>query len=563
MARVSRKKSQRSEEPMPKSNAFPTAAYVRLSTLDNRNGNGDSIENQTELVTGYIDEKPYLQLISVYTDNGETGTNFERPSFEQLMTDVRMGKIKCIVVKDLSRFGRNYIETGNYIEKVFPFLGVRFIAIGDSFDSFDPKCQGEGLVIALKNLINDIYARDISKKVKTAFEVKKQKGDFIGDFAPYGYKKSVNNKNRLVIDDEAAEIVRSIFELKLDGMTTPEIARHLNAKNVLSPLNYRCEKGYDKRTTPKKHYWDSQTIKRILSNIVYLGHMVNGKTVSVPEQGYTIRKQNPSDWIITYNTHEAIVSEEKFYSLDDKSQVNYGDRKLGKFEGLPWQEQIFKGKLFCADCGRRLHSYKHYIKSRDCVEFSFACRVCKANATNKEKRQYIKQNDLSDIVYQTILQQINTCADIQKIAENIRNSVPVRHRVRIIPTEITTISHKLSRIDSLCLSLYKDFSEELLSESEYQYAKSLYENEKLSLYQRLNELKIENQQYTEDHVSENSWVSALEHFKSEKKLTTEMITALVERIEITGDKQVTISFYFQDEYQKLLAFIDEAKEAIV
>ncbi len=272
MARVSRKAAlQKQDAPIaaPPERIYNTAIYVRLSVEDNnRSTDNDSLAMQRYMMEKFVNAQPDMRLCTVFTVNGETGTNFERPGFESLMDEIRSRKIDCIVVKDLSRFGRNYIEAGYYLEKIFPFLGVRFIAVNDNFDSAKAN-SGDELVISLKNLVNDLYARDISKKIISSLSTKQQNGEFIGAFPPYGYLKSTDDRHKLVIDPATAPIVREIFEWRLNEEGIVQIARRLNERKIPSPSMYHYLNGRRKKKPEGAGaVWQAQMVKKITSNPV-------------------------------------------------------------------------------------------------------------------------------------------------------------------------------------------------------------------------------------------------------------------------------------------------------
>ena len=303
---------------------YNAAVYARLSNEDVRKKDKQNqvpsitstIENQILLVRNYIESKPYLNLCGIYVDNGQTGTNFERGGFQSMMEAVKCGKIDCIVVKDLSRLGRDYIETGNYLEKVFPFLGVRFISINDGYDSYNSAGNGSNLTIILKNLMNDIYARDISKKIKSVAAMKHRKGAFSGNYAPYGYLKSPEDKNKFIVNEETAPIVRNMFKWKSEGMRTAAISRKLNTSGVLSPSNYLYFKGLlQNKKYAEKILWRVDSIKNILTNPAYIGYMAQGKKKSDLNLGLKCKKQPREKWIVIENTHEPIVEVSVFETV--------------------------------------------------------------------------------------------------------------------------------------------------------------------------------------------------------------------------------------------------------
>lgn len=315
----------------PVQRIYRTAGYARLSVEDGGKPGTDTIENQKELIRGYIDSRPDMQFAGFYCDNGRTGTNFERPGFEKLLNDVRTGKIDCIVVKDLSRFGRNYLETGNYLERIFPFLDVRFVAIADSFDTLAAERSSDGYIIPLKNIMNEVYSRDISRKIGSALAVKQRKGEFIGSWAAYGYQKCKDDPHRLEPDEETAPVVQEIFRWRLCGISCKQIARKLNGQGIPSPSRYHYLKGDAKSDRYANAVWKPPIIKRILSSEVYMGHMVQGRR---RESFYERKKQQTlpaSEWIIVHNTHEPIIEEETFRAVqkiaeDDKK--TYRERLL-------------------------------------------------------------------------------------------------------------------------------------------------------------------------------------------------------------------------------------------
>ena len=302
---------------------YDTAIYARLSVEDSGNKDSDSIENQIYLVNQYIAKHPYLKLRGMFADNGQTGVNFDRPQFIALMDEIKAGRINCVCVKDLSRFGRNYIEAGEYIEKIFPFMGVRFVSVNDGFDNMDGNSNSDALIVALKNLINDVYAKDISQKVISSLRTKQKKGEYIGGLPIYGYKKSEQDYHTLVIDGETAPVVRDIFKWKAEGMSDPAIARRLNEMGVPSPAKRHVDRGEIKKTGSFKLYlWRDRTIRGITVNPMYLGHMTQGKTKQALCDNMRIRNTAISEWIIVENTHEAIVDADTFEKAQQARLAN-------------------------------------------------------------------------------------------------------------------------------------------------------------------------------------------------------------------------------------------------
>ncbi|MCI8276073.1 MAG: recombinase family protein [Lachnospiraceae bacterium] len=296
---------------------YRTAVYARLSVEDSGKTDCDTIENQLSLVRSYVEDKPYLRLTAEYIDNGVSGTRFDRPEFMRMVADMRAGEIDCIVVKDLSRFGRNYLEAGDYLEKIFPFFGIRFIAVTDGYDSMNAGVTDGGLIVPLKNLINEAYAKDLSKKISIALEVKQRQGKFIGSLAAYGYKKSPKDKNQLIVDREVSHIVKRIFKCKAQGIGNASIARMLNEEGIASPMRYKYEKGLTKNGRYANSLWRAGTITVMIVNPVYVGDMEQGIQKGVMYKGMQRHTLQKSERIYVAGTHEPIVSRELFNKVQE------------------------------------------------------------------------------------------------------------------------------------------------------------------------------------------------------------------------------------------------------
>lgn len=327
------------------------ADYLRLSREDGDKLESDSIRNQRSLINDFVKQHKEIQLVEEYIDDGYSGTNFDRPAFQRMLEDVKRKKINCIIVKDLSRLGRNYIETGRYLEKIFPFMGVRFIAITDHYDSATGSDDADQIIVPFKNLINDAYCRDISIKIRSQLDVKRKNGQFIGNFAAYGYLKDPEDKNHLIVDEYAADIVRLIFNLKIDGYSSQRIAAQLNEMGVLPPLEYKRSRGmnynsgFRSGSDPK---WAVTSINRILQNELYIGTMVQGKNRKI---NYKVKKSSPiarENWIRVENTHEAIIPEESFQYVQSLLEID--TRIAPKRKSV----YLFSGFVRCGDCGENM-----------------------------------------------------------------------------------------------------------------------------------------------------------------------------------------------------------------
>lgn len=339
MARTKRKTNPvipAAEAPVQAQKQYRVAAYARLSMEDSGKPGADTIEGQKNLLLRFIENDPTLTLYGLFCDNGQTGTDFQRPEFEKLMETVKRGEVDCIVVKDLSRFGRNYKETGNYLERIFPFLGVRFIAVNDGFDTLTAQRGADGYLVPLKNLINEVYSKDISKKSGSALAAKQKNGDFIGAWAPYGYRKCADDPHKLEPDEATAPVVRQIFRWRAEGIGVTQIARRLNDGGVPSPSAYLYNTGVCKTEKYNGVIWHVQTVKNVLSRQVYIGHMVQGtKRQSFYEnRGQYIKPKE--EWIIVENTHEPLIDRETFDKVQEHAQRKNEEyfENLGRFTHL-------------------------------------------------------------------------------------------------------------------------------------------------------------------------------------------------------------------------------------
>ena len=302
------------EAPAPAQKKYRTAAYIRLSVEDSGKPGADTIEGQKNLLLRYIENDSSLTLYGLFCDNGRTGTDFERPEFEKLMEAIRHGEVDCIVVKDLSRFGRDYITVGDYISRVFPFLGVRFISVNDGLDSINPQ-DIDSLDTSFRTLIYDLYSRDLSRKVKSAKKARAERGAFLSPYAPYGYIKDPEDKNHLLVDEEAAVVIRRIFQRAADGSKAWEIAAELNGDGVCSPKTYKVNAGCIRtpwRSIREENFWTVGLITKILRDERYIGKVVYGKRLrDIVGNTHTV-KISRNDWIVVPDQHEAIVSKTLF-----------------------------------------------------------------------------------------------------------------------------------------------------------------------------------------------------------------------------------------------------------
>jgi DNA invertase Pin-like site-specific DNA recombinase len=548
MARKSRKQgAEQIAAPIVSGATYNTALYVRLSVLDSGKKDGESIVNQQDMLERYIAERPEFTLKAVYVDNGETGVDFLRPAWNDLIADCKSGKINAIILKDLSRLGRNYIETGEYLEKIFPLLGVRLIAVNDQYDNLH-LTNNERLISGLKNLVNDVYAKDISRKSAAALAIKQKNGEFIGNYAAYGYLKDTANKHRIIVDPETAPIVRQIFQWKAEGMGTSQICRRLNDVGVLSPHRYRLENGIIKSEKYRNSVWQVKTIIDILENPVYLGHIAQHKHIGALHEGKGRSRAKADDWVIVENMHEPIITQELFdlaktIMANRTAQYKSAD---GKFAHFTAPEELLKGLVFCADCGKSLLRYKQVTKSGSKCDWIYLCRSYEMIKECTKKSIY--QTDLERAVYDAIRLEIEKCADIGGIIDRLNRESGHKARLARYEKEIEDCEREIKRIATLKQGVYEDYAAKLLTVSEYRFATEKYNADTVKLQARLDSANESKARFAQSSTPANKWLAAFRRFMDAQELTAEMAQALIERVEVSDYNKVHIIFKFRDEY---------------
>lgn len=529
---------------------YRTAAYIRLSVEDSGR-DCDTIETQKHFVLEYIKNEPSLQLEGWYCDNGSSGTNFERSEFERLMADIKKGLIDCVVVKDLSRFGRNYKETGNYIERIFPFLGIRFLAINDQIDTLQ---ENDGYVMPLKNLVNEFYCKDLSKKITTVLETKQRNGEYIGSWAPYGYHRTEDNVHKLEIDSVTAPVVKKIYKWTLEGVSYIEIKRRLNGENIACPFKYLYELGFIKNDRYDKALWSSATIKQILSNPVYLGHMVQGRHRQSFFEGKKRSTISPLEWKIVKNTHPALITKlefEEVQELNRKKYEKYHENK-NKYEHLK-TEKIFLGKVYCAFCNHEMIRDKQvYGKKVKKAIYEFTC------FTHAHAKQcfpnYFLEEKLKEILFDLLKQQIQLAVRLNEMLENVKLSLVVQKRN-------TSLSINLKRNREMRESLYQNYVDHLISEEEFKSLKKAYT---LKIKQAENDMKkLDDLKNRSDLMGENVFLKEFGRFQDVTALNREVVDALVEKIYVAKGTQTEFILRYRDEYEHLISNIEETEAGAV
>ena len=535
-------------------NLFNTAIYIRLSREDGDKEESDSVGNQKKLLTDYVNGQNELVLYDVYVDDGFTGTNFNRPAFKRMLKDIKAGKVNCVIVKDLSRFGRDYIDTGRYLERDFPEMGVRFISVTDSIDSMK---QAYDMLLPIKNIFNEQYARDISKKVQTAVKTKQKAGEFIGAFTSYGYKKSPVDKNKLVIDEYSADVVRRIFSLYIQGYGKQKIAKLLNEEGILCPSEYKRAMGlnyHNPNRLESTTYWSYSTINNILHREMYVGNMVQG--TKHQRMRSKQKKMAKEDWIIVEDTHEPIIDKETWEKA--QSLLHKRTRELD----LETNKNIFAGFVKCGDCGRAMakNMWRHADGSKT---YSLYCGTYKRNG-----KQYCTPHTLPmAVLEQIVLEDLKTL--VQNVGD-LRELVSAQHLSalkikRVTDTEISKIRSELERVKRLKQSVYEDYKEELITKEEFLSYREDYQKKEELYSKQIEALEEKKNDSITDDVFDTPWLKRLLELKDIEKLDREIVVEMISEIKVYENRKIKITYNFSNELEHLFSSIYSAdmKEKVV
>ena len=478
------------------------------------------------------------------------------------MDDVRSRKVDCIVVKDLSRFGRNYQETGNYLERIFPLLGVRFIAVNDKFDTLTAERTQDGYIVPLKNIMNAVYSKDIGRKSRSALVTKQQNGEFIGAWAAYGYRKCDGNRHQIELDPQTAPVVREIFSMRLTGISYKKIARTLNGREIPSPGRYLCLIGAAKCDCYANSLWTVTAVKKILTSEVYLGHMVQGRKRSGFSEGRKPYQAPESEWVIVRDTHEPLVDEETFHvvqQMAERASSAYQER-LGRYDGLGKIPNILRGLVCCADCKRPLVRYKSVTNNGKNLYYVYICPSHTADLSSCPKK-YFHETKLIEILWDTLRREIALAENLDKLVRQYSKSAKAVSREAEAKREIAAAKQAFSRAEMLYDSLYQNYADKLMTEQEYTEMKRQYRSDMEQAQARLDELE-QRQRDERQRTTENPWLTACGQFKEETALTEAMAHALIDRVEIDGANRVSITLRYRDEYNALLRLLAAEGEAV-
>lgn len=511
---------------------FNAASYIRLSREDGDKAESESVANQRDLIEMYIKSQDDIRLHQFYIDDGYTGTNFDRPAFRQMIHDIEDGIIDCVIVKDLSRIGRNYIDTGQYLERFFPQHHVRFIAINDNIDNFNQRYD---ISVPIRNIVNAQYAEDISKKVISSIRTKQREGKFIGSFASYGYKKDAADKNKLVIDEPAAEVVRRIYDMFRSGYGFQTIARILTDEGIPCPSEYKRLNGehyYNATKLPATSYWTYSTVRNILKKQIYSGDMVQHKA-NMSRYHYGERNVPESDWLIVEGTHPAII-EKKVW---EETQTLIGKR----YKAIAVNSaHIFSGIVKCRECGRGL------VKITRRGQAYLSCGTYKRAGKGYCSAHNIPFDDLYQIVLNAINEHIQRLCDLERIVLNQHTAIGKSQTLKV---KLRDVQNTLTKLANDKRRLYEDYRDGILDREEYLQYKKEYESQSELLEKKKSVFEEEQNTPLQDDVMA-AWFQKMKSYGELEELTQEIVQTFIERIYISEHKDkplcIEIQFAFQD-----------------
>ena len=536
---------------------YNVGIYCRLSNDDERDGESVSIENQKLLLQSYVRQMGWNE-IDVYIDDGYTGTNFNRPGVQRLIEDAKAKRINLILVKDLSRFGRNYIEIGQYTDYLFPSIGCRFVALNNGVDT--ESKNGSTDVMCFLNLFNEFYSRDTSKKVKAVKRACAENGKFMGTYPAYGYKRDNEDKHHLVIDEDTAPIVRRIFSMRATGMGFTGIAAQLNEEGIPSPgmLYYQRRGKADPRRV--NHKWAGETVKHLIRNEVYIGNMVQGKTGTVSYKNKKLISKPEDEWIRVEGTHEPIISQEIWDTVQSIDQKRV--RKNAASDGI---RSVFTGLVYCAECGFKMRNHTEKFTYKDGSPGRYSSFICGNYARSGKSActiHTIYENVLEQIVLEDIREKARFAAhDPEMLAQHIlrlKDKEAQSHRTSC-EQELKAVKTRLDELERLMQSLYEDKYSGTVPQSVFQTLMRKYETERVEKAAALPELELKLKAHMENRQDAGRWTEIIRQYTEITKLDESMLFALVDRIEV-GEAQKVKGVRVRDVkvYYRYVGNVDDA-----
>ena len=535
--------------------SYMAAVYLRLSKEDEDlrevkdKKESNSIANQKALILKTLESMPDVTLYDIYIDDGFTGLNFERPNFQRMCEDIYNGRVNMVIVKDLSRLGRDYIDSGRYVKKIFPSYHVRFVSVLDHFDSLTATQSDVNLLIPVKNFVNDNYSRDISGKVRSHQEVMRENGLYVGSHVAYGYKKLETDRNRIIPDEYAADIVRKIFDWKLKGLSSASIADKLNGLGVAAPSEYKRQIGGNYKSgfqKNRKAKWSAVAINRILKNKIYIGVLEQGKRKKVNYKLNKVVERPETEWAVKENTHEAIISKADFENV--AKLLNLDTRKS------PEEETLFmlSGLMFCGECGRSMVRRCNRYKDKQSVYY-----ICATYNKGKGcSRHSIAQSVIENILLDAIKRHIEHVARLEELLNTIRDREVNYDDIVANDREILAKYKELDQCKKVEMSLHRDLAAGIISIKEYEQFKNNFARKSAEIEETIRKLQQEIETVFEEGLFADEWIDTFTKTGNITSLDRSIVLSLVEKITVYEENRIEITFKYQDEYETLCRIIE-------
>ena len=522
--------------------------YLRLSRDDDK-FESESISSQREMLLDFVRRNPDIEVYDIYIDDGYSGTNFDRPRFKDLENDLRAKKIDCIIVKDLSRFGRNSIEIGNYLTILFPYLKTRFICLNDNVDSYLDPDSLDNISTKFKNLINDEYCRDISIKVKSALTLRRENGEYIGSHPCYGYIKDPNDIHKLIIDERVADNVRLLFKMFIDGESIRGIVKHFNGMGVLTPALYKKQiyPKYKGNGAKANATWNMRTVRRMLTNRMYVGDLVQNVMNNI---SYRIQKCRPvakEDYIVVPNTHEAIISREDFETVQ---QLLFRDTRISpKTEEL----NVLSGFIKCGDCKRGMIRKKMHSGKKDFVYYF--CSTYKNRSSKLCTKHTMRAEKVEGAVLAFLQTYSRMALEIEPLLKAINNS-PQRERTsKRMEDYLAQAQEERDKYAKLKAELYPDFKAGLIEQDEYESFRRHYDVKIAEIETRIIEIQAKIEEINTGISPENDFIRTFKEMGEISTLTRSLVIAFIENIYVYEDNRIEINLKYRDEYETIVDYL--------
>ena len=566
MARKSRYVTEVKEE--KKTAMLLAGVYTRLSIEDEDDEEQNSIGNQKKIALDYLKDKDDIAVTEYYVDNGYTGMNFSRPDFQRMMNDLRSGKINCVIVKDISRLGRHFVMTSEYVEKIFPMMGVRLICINDDYDSFDENCDSASLLLPFKMVMNDSYVKDISKKIRSSISAKMDSGEYLPSASsiPYGYIRNPE-QNTFDIDEEVAPVVVRIFEMRANGVALNAIAKTLNEEGIPCPGKLRYLRGITKAAKYENALWIHGTLRKILMDQVYIGNRVHGR-VKRDKLGMEKTRRSEEEWQVIENAHQPIISQELFDKVQEAMNEAAAKRNAYKQQEAPETDhrEVFREKVYCGDCGSMMRGCKGLGRANedgerkafiyyDCGKFLDSGRaVCSAH--------YVRQEEIMDTLRNALDTQLCAAIDFEALVKEVQAMPKVVHYESSVKNQLTSIQSKRRHMELRLEQLIVDLTDGLIDKQEYAYAKQKYNEEYEHLLEEENRLFTSSRRLGNIVASSDKWIRTLKEYRSIPDIDRKAVDFLVKRIKIYPGKRIELILNYEDPFRLVSEYLEQIPEVI-